>query len=304
MKQKIVITGASGFLGRAVLKLLSQNKDVEILAISRQTEEKSQENVHFVSIDLRDFENINKAICNFNPDGLIHLAWMGVFNSSHMDENQFENVSILQNLLESLSMTSCQYVVGLGSQAEYGQYEIPIKESFQANPKTCYGKAKLKASNLVLDFCEEKAIRAVWLRLFASFGPNDHPNWLISYVIRSFLINETPKLTSGDQKCDYLYVYDAAEAIIQSCFSPIQGIYNLGSGTAQSVKNIVKAIYSEIRPTCSLEFGQKHLNQTPRKLLQADITKISQGLKWKPTFQLKEALTETIERYKASQPQK
>lgn len=76
-----------------------------------------------------------------------------------------------------------------------------------------------------------------WLRLFATYGPQDNPNWLITSVVNQMLNGRRPQITAGRQLCDYLYIEDVAAAIIAVAEKPeATGIFNLGSGQPVAVR--------------------------------------------------------------------
>src|SRR5205085_11944232 len=109
------------------------------------------------------------------------------------------------DLSEIIRAAACKLWVGVGSQAEYGTHNNILTEETPLRPATAYGVAKLSVGLLTKNLCELSAIRFVWLRLLATYGPKDDERHLILSVIRSLLSHERPLLTSGDQKCYYLY---------------------------------------------------------------------------------------------------
>jgi nucleoside-diphosphate-sugar epimerase len=119
---------------------------------------------------------------------------------------------------------------------------------------------------------------------------------LIPSVIRRLLASERPQLTSGEQKWDYLYVEDAAEAIYQAAITKrAEGIFNLSSGEAHTVRKLVEQIRNIINPSIPLGFGEIPSPLDQIMHLQADISKLREATGWTPQTSLEEGLRRTIE---------
>lgn len=295
---KILVTGSSGFLGKYTLNKLAQNQNLKILSITRSNTKYLYNNVTSVKEDLTNYKEISSVIKQFKPEGIVHLAWMGVYNSEHMSKLQEHNFFIIENLLQSIDPNDVKFFIGLGSQAEYGRYSVPIEETFKEDPLTIYGKVKLKSGKFVEDFCLNKGIRYLWLRLFSSFGFGDNPSWLIPYTIECLLSNKAPKLTLGTQLWDYLYVEDIAEAIKEFIFEDFSGVYNLGSGKVNSIRSIVTEIKHLTKSEIDLNFGEIPFKNHQIHHLQADMRKLFSCSQWRPNYSVFSGLKETINKYK------
>jgi nucleoside-diphosphate-sugar epimerase len=189
--------------------------------------------------------------------------------------------------------------VGLGSHAEYGPLNAKIDEESPTRPATLYGVTKLCAGLLSQHLCRRFNMRFVWLRLFSSYGPMDDPGWLIPYLILTLLRGERPALTAGTQRWDYLYVTDVAEAIYLALVTPAaHGIFNLGSGEAPPLKEIVQEIRDLIDPGRPLGFGEIPYRPDQVMHLEADSQRLQDAVGWRPKISLKEGLTRTVEWYR------
>src|SRR5205823_6272032 len=111
-----------------------------------------------------------------------------------------------------------------------------IDERCPPVPTTLYGAVKLSVSLLGRQLAAQAGMEFVWLRLFSSYGPMDDPGWLIPSVTLRLLGRERPDLTAGTQKWDYLFVEDAAGAVVEAATAPtLDGVFNLGSGRGVAV---------------------------------------------------------------------
>jgi UDP-glucose 4-epimerase len=188
--------------------------------------------------------------------------------------------------------------LGLGSQAEYGPCQEIISENYTPRPTTLYGVSKLTTQMLGERLCQEYGIRFAWLRLFSSYGPKDNPDWLIPYLIRSLMQNEIPKLTAAEQLWDYIYAEDVASAIRAVLESnSANGVFNLGSGNAYMLKNIIEMIRDYVAPGTPLGFGQIGYRLDQVMHLQADISKLNLATGWLPQVEIERGIKETIAWY-------
>ena len=117
----------------------------------------------------------------------------------------------------------CRVFVGAGSQAEYGRVEGMLEPATPANPENGYGMAKLCAGIMSRTEAAALGVDHVWARVLSVYGPHDGPATMISGTIRALLAGQCPPLTQGEQKWDYLYSADAAEAFYRMARSGQNG---------------------------------------------------------------------------------
>jgi UDP-glucose 4-epimerase len=123
---------------------------------------------------------------------------------------------------------------------------------------------------------------------------------MIPTLIQSLLQRQRPALTPGTQLWDYLYVEDVARAIARVALDPAAtGIFNLGSGSPQTVRSIAEQVRDAIDPHLPLGFGDVPFRPDQVMHLQADTRRLSQTTGWTPQVQLGEGLQRTIEWFRA-----
>ena len=158
---------------------------------------------------------------------------------------------------------------------------------------------EVSTGSLGQNLSETLGLRFAWLRLFSAYGAMDDRSWLIPHVILTLLRGERPSLILDEQRCDYLYVEDAVEAIWRAAITPgAQGIFNLGSGEAYTIRSIAERIRDLIDPSLPLGFGEVPYRPDQIMHLQADITKLKKATSWKPRTSIDDGLRQTVEWYR------
>lgn len=301
---RFLVTGASGHVGSHLTRRLVEHGE-EVAVLARRGSDLWRladmlDRVRVVQASLEETEEARAGIAAFRPEVVCHLAWGGVTGEQREHPSQLtSNVAGSLKLFELARDNGCRCWVGLGSQAEYGSHDVPLSEDLPAKPQTAYGIAKLCVSMLTEKLCWLAGMRFVWLRLLASYGPQDDQRHLIPFVIGSLLRGERPALTAGEQRWDYLYVDDAVEAIHLAAVSPgVSGIYNLASGEAQSVRSIAEKIRDIIDPSLPLGIGEVADPPTRPTHLEADVTRLRTATGWRPRTSLDEGLRRTVAWYR------
>jgi nucleoside-diphosphate-sugar epimerase len=303
---KVLLTGTTGFVGSYVLRRFLADSEAQVAVLLRRTSDTWRiadvlERAAVVRADLADEEALRAAVAEAHPHLVVHMAWRGVGSRFRNDAMQVANIAETCRLLRLAHEAGAAAFVSVGSQAEYGPCRGAVGEEAPARPTTLYGIAKLSACLLAGRLCEEYGMRFAWLRLFSSYGPKDSGEWLIPYVIRSLLRGERPALTEGEQVWDYLYVEDAAEAIYRVAASPqASGVFNLGSGSTQTIRSVVEGIRDRIDESLALGFGEKPYRPDQVMHLEADVRRLKEATGWTPRVSLDEGLDRTVAWYRSA----
>lgn len=297
---KVAITGASGFLGSYVLRHLVDG-GAEALVLLRDPAAAWRvrdvlPHTRVQRADLSDPGTYAQALRDFAPTHLVHLAWDGVAGKSRNDTAQWRNVAHSMQLLEAALEAGAGHFVGLGSQAEYGPCSQRIDETVATRPTTMYGAAKLATCVLAERLCATRGARFAWLRLFSSYGPMDNPDWMIPYLAATLLRGEKPKVTAAEQRWDYIYIDDAARAVDAVARRPeARGVFNLGSGTAPVLRDVIEMIRGEASPAAAIGYGEVPYRPDQVMHLEADIARLTGATGWKPAMPLAEGIRRTVD---------
>ncbi len=303
---RILVTGGTGAVGSHVVRnLVCRNDEVALLARAESSTWRIDDvvsNVRVVHGHLEHPVSYRDGLRAFAPQVVIHLAWSGVLGKHRNDcEQALLNIPGTLSLLAEAKDAGATAFVGLGSQAEYGALQRVITEAMPTEPTTLYGASKLAAYTLCKTYCSIHEMRFAWLRLFSSYGPADNAEWMIPYLILELLRGARPGLTAGEQRWDYLYQADAADAIATVAHNDFaEGAFNLGSGNARSLRSTIEFIRDAIDPALPLGWGEVPYRPDQVMHLEADISRLK-ALGWQPVTALEDGLNNTVEWFRDNQ---
>lgn len=300
--RRVFVTGVTGFLGARIAELLIDH-GCELAVLVRnggaaRLGADIQKNCTIIHGDLSNADSYSTALRAFRPDTVIHAAWSGVSGAQRDAHVQVQNIVDGVALLEIAASCGCRVFVGLGSQAEYGSLNRKVSEVEPTDPTTLYGISKLAFSKISATFCRVTGLRHVWIRVFSVYGPRDHSSAMIPSLIRRLQAGEQPKLTACDQLWDFLYIDDAALAVIRAAErTDVEGVFNLGSGSAPLLRDTVSFLRDCVSPGAVLGFGAIPYAPGQVMHLEADITKLVQKTGWHPAWPLNKGLQATARYY-------
>lgn len=303
---KILVTGGTGFVGaRVVRQLVDQNRDVALLMRTSSNSHRIDDLLGRCTVirgDLSRLQEVRASLAAFAPQAVLHLGWEGVKGADRNSAVQMSNVSAAIDLYRITEELGARHFVGLGSQAEYGPLPGRISENAATHPTTAYGAAKLATGLLLERTAAASGHPFAWLRLFSAYGPDDDPSWLIPYLIRQLLAREKPSLTRGEQIWDYLHVDDVAAGVIAALDAGARGLFNLGSGQARPLRDIITLIRDRIDPSLPLGFGEVPYRQDQVMHLEADISALSAAAHWQPAVTLEDGIAATVAWHRNESP--
>lgn len=297
--KRVIITGPTGTIGVALADVLTK-RGCEVYAICRPGSSniknlKVHEKLHVVECDISNLLAL-KDMLNGTFDAFFHLAWNGTFGASRNEiDLQINNVKYTLDAVNVAKSLGCEVFVGAGSQAEYGHFSEPANEQTATKPFTLYGAAKLSAGQMSRVYARNLSMRHVWVRIFSVFGPCDDSRTLVSHVISELKAGRCPVLTPGEQIWDYLYSYDAAEAMVNAAERGKDGaVYCLGSGEKRLLKEYIQDIAEVVNPQVELQFGQKPYGENQVMFLSADVSALQQDTGFAPKYDFKQAIRDIL----------
>ena len=290
----ILITGASGFIGKSVINNLKKNKKNKILAITRKKRNVDND-IKFIQGNIANLNGIKNKIKKFNPETVIHLAWEGIPDLNYI--NSYKNLKNSISFFELIfKETTCKKIIVSGSCLEYGKQNGICKESDVVKTNSYFSWSKTCLYNYLLINSLDKKIDLVWFRIFYAFGANQRKGSLIPHLLDSINKKKMPQIKNLNNKNDFIFIEDIADAFFKATkLKNFAGIINLGSGKKTSVLQICKLVDKKLNGSPYLFKKIKtNLSSSDSTGLLADITLAKNLLNWYPRFDIKKAINKII----------
>jgi nucleoside-diphosphate-sugar epimerase len=303
---KIIVTGASGFVGANLVKKIMNKNEIYIFTRKESDTWRLNDIKSEINVQTINFENKNKiqsVVNKIKPDYVFHLATYGGYPFQQdvktiVDSNVHNSINLMQVLSEYGRL---EKFINIGSSSEYGPKTKPMKEIDLASPIFPYGIAKLTQTNFAKYFFVKNGLPSVTLRLFSVYGPLEEPGRLIYDIMTSILRKNILKLASKKAKRDFIFVEDVIEAIEKTSKTPnIEGdIFNVGSGKEYSIEGVVNIVQSKLKKDLKVSWGniEKQRSFETNNHWIANISKIKKEIKWNPKVNFEKGLAKTFEWY-------
>lgn len=241
--KKAIVTGATGFIGKFLVRELLQN-DVEVFAVDRvgiSWDSLGDLPVHKVECDLSNISELPGIISVNDVDCIFHIAWQGVSNADAKSYDvQLKNVRATLELVEAAHQMNIPSFLTTGSIHEFeAKIEMDACEPV-SNLGNMYKTAKLAAHWMGKALAGNYNIRFLCPLIINAYGEQENSARLINSFIRKILNGESPDLSEGSQLYDFVHVSDIAHALYLIAEKGIDGKdYIIGSSNAKPLKDFL-----------------------------------------------------------------
>lgn len=314
-KTSVLVTGASGFVGRHVLtRLLGRESmpagdELQVHATTRRDPDEAnlpkREQARWHRANLEDADAVRTLVAITEPDIVLHLA-------SHVAGSR--DVSLVRPTFDGNAASTVNLLTALQelreSGAEFrrfiqvGSLEEP-EPGDAAPPSSPYAAAKAAATSYGRMFHHLYDFPIAFARVFMVYGPGPQDeNKLVPYTFRQLQTGETPSFGSGTRPVDWIYVEDVAEGLVRMGFADgetggLDGrCVDLGSGTLHTVREVIEEMFRLAAPDVEPHFGGR-ADRKDEQVRQADIEETERLLGWRPTVDLVAGLRRTAEWFMA-----
>ena len=291
---KVLVTGASGFLGSRVTRLLLQKG---ICTTALDLVPCVNEDCEFLQCDITDSDGLAATLHGHSFDSVIHLA--GIRGS--IEQMNRMNVIGTSVLAETLS-THCGSMVMASSCSVYG---IPVSssglvtETDRTAPVTPYGCTMLEKERSASRICHHSRMTLCIARLFNLFGPGQSCEMMVQSMaekLRAILSGvASPPLKTGPlhTERDLIDVDDAASALVGIAVAEASGVFNVGTGIPRSGAYVLNALQHEMGTNFPVEASSGSSCDVLK--IYADITHIHESIGWEPEKSFSSTIRAVVE---------
>lgn len=230
------------------------------------------------------------------PSHLLHLAWVTTPDTYQTSPANQRWVDVSLRLLIGFANSGGSHAVCAGTCLEYDlTHGVCTEERTPMNPAIPYAQAKHALHMEARQALEASDTSLGWARLFYLYGPGEHPQRLVAHIIHSLVQGRVAATSAGAQRRDYLYVEDAAGALVGLLGSSFNGAANVGSGSAIEVKRLAALAARATGHVELLAQGSYQSGRDEPPLIEADITRIEEITEWRPTTTIEQGLSESVQ---------
>ncbi len=295
MMKRVVLTGASGFIGRHVISHLLE-RGFQVHAVSR-ADKLADSRVIWHQVDLFNPEAAGRLFATVRPELLLHMAWCTEAGTYWTSPENFRWVQTSLSLLEHFARQGGKRVVFAGSCAEYDWDAGELLENVSpVSTGSPYSACKNALCILLEAFCRQADMSYAWGRIFHLFGPHEHEQRFVPYVIRSLLQDNSVNCETPDDVRDYMYVDDVAGAFAALLDSRITGIINIASGKPVLIRDLVQKLATAAGKTHLVNYNTA---QDRISRVMANTRRLNHELQWTQRYTLDDALGKTIDWWRA-----
>lgn len=303
---KAMIIGAAGFVGPYLAQAIQQNMFCDVVATKLEHEKVEIPGVRVITLNILDESQIDAVLSRERPEYIFHLAAQSSVALSWKNPKLTVDVNIIGalNLLNSIrKLDYSPRVLIVGSGEEYGKVkDVPITENTALNPGNVYAITKATQNIMATIYSHTYGLQLIMTRSFNHIGPKQIPQ----FVVADFC-NQVAKIEKGLQepiirvgnlsaRRDFTDVRDVVKAYTRLIQYGKSGeTYNVGSGHAVAIQDILDIILSQSKTKISVEVDQKKIRPVDVPIIEADTTKIYNDTGWQPEYTIEQTVSDTLE---------
>ncbi len=302
LKGPILVTGASGFIGANLFKMLAVYRQ-DVYAVLRQNKGWRLTDIddeRIIVTDLNDSAATKNLINSIKPKTIFDFVAYGAY--SFEEDSALIYQTNFQSLVNVVSLSSDHSVaayIHAGSSSEYGTNCAAPLESDRCEPNSHYAVSKVAAETYLRYMGKDHSYPAISLRLYSIYGPLEDSSRLIPNLLRHALAGKLPPFVDPNTSRDFLYVDDVCAAFIMAATKIHPDIYgesfNIGSGIKTTIKDLAEITRNAFKIPEEPQYGKMEGRAWDLQDWYANPDKAKKILGWAPKYDLSSGLNKTAE---------
>jgi len=296
---RVLVTGASGFVGRACLHALTE-LGCEVIAASRRPGPPAP-GVEWTTVDLLAPGEAARLGREARADTLLHLGWTVDPGRFWTDPANLDWLGATLKLVRAAAEAGARRVVGVGTCFEY---DWPVEGDCHElttglRTHTLYDAAKDACRRTLEAYAAQERIAFAWGRLFYLYGPGEDPARLVPGLARALLAGEPARLSSGLAVRDYMDVRDAGRSLALLATHTLEGPANIATGQGVSIAGIAREMADLAgRPDLVMLGALPDRPGEPARIV-ADVSRQKEALGFIPSISLRQGLNDALAHWRS-----
>lgn len=298
--KKVVVTGANGFVGSALVKELV-NKGIKVIAVIRNEQSDYScidglPNIRIVYCSLDEIKRLSEKIFDRDIDAFYHFAWEGSAGSLRSSyELQLKNAQYSCDVVKVCQRIGCKRFVFAGSIMEYECAQL-METSKRPSQVNIYCAAKIAANYMARTVATEMGVEYVVGVISNIYGVGEISPRLVNTTLRKFLSGEKTSFTSGEQMYDFIYITDAAKAFYAiGKYGQSNKNYYIGSLEPKPLKDFLMVMRDEVNSMLTLNLGEIQFNGISLDYSMFDLQAVKKDTGFVPEISFADGIERTIE---------
>lgn len=297
MAHRILITGANGFIGRYCVEAFARAGWETVAGV--RTPADIPFATQTIDCNLLDHDQTRQMVAACAPTHLLHLAWLSDASARWTSDVNLDWVSATLNLARAFADQDGTQMIFAGSCAEYEWQGSPFTAGVTPlRPATLYGEAKARTGQLLCGAQTALGLAVAHTRLFFCYGHGEPDGRLLPDLIKHLERGQEFPCSDGLQRRDYLYAADIAAAFLTIAEANAAGVFNIGSGHAVPVRDLVQTTADLLDQPAIPQFGAIPQRPGDPVEIAADTAQLD-ALGFEPKYDLVSGVKDTLMRREA-----
>jgi len=292
---RVLVTGASGFVGRRALAAL-RGRGLEVHAVARRPPGEGSPGVGWHAADLLQDGARRALLERVGATHLLHLAWYAEPGAFWAARENAPWVAASVRLVEEFADAGGERAVLAGTCAEYDwTAPQPLREDAPVRPSSFYGVCKDATRRVTEGLAQRLGLSLAWGRIFFLYGPEEDERRLVASVARALAAGERAAISEGSQRRDFLHVDDVAGGFAALVDSAVTGPVNVASGEGATVRHVAESLARSAGRPDLLDVGAVPSRAGEPPEIVGDAGRLRHEVGFTPAIDLRDGLQRTVD---------